>query len=202
MVYAPTHKPKTHARIVSVASKLFRAEGFRATGVDRLMSAAGLTRGGFYAHFRDKSALLLEALETAFDESSDNLFARGHEQLRGEDWVRAAARRYLSPAHRSEAAQGCAVPSLGAEVARAPAPARRVFGRRIAAIIDGMTERLGGGAQARRRAITLLSSWAGGILLSRATLDPKLSEEILAAVRAEAAAPDRTRGRRRAGARR
>jgi len=183
MPYPPEHKPKTHARIVEVASRLFRAEGYRATGVDKLMSAAGLTRGGFYAHFRDKAQLLVEALDRAFDESSENLFARGLEGVEGEDWVRAASNRYLSPEHRAGMADGCAVPSLGSEVARASRPVQKAFAKRVERMLDGMTARLGGGAEARRRAIGLLSTWVGALLLSRAVGEKKLGEEILDAAR-------------------
>lgn len=183
MPYPPEHKAKTHARIVRVASRLFRGAGYQATGVDRLMSAAGLTRGGFYAHFRDKSQLLIESLEQAFDESSANLLEHGHEDLVGEAWVRAAARRYLSLAHRAAPSAGCAVPALGAEVARAPKPVRRAFALRLERLIDAMAERLGGGPRARRRALALLSSWVGAMVLSRAVGDEKLGSEILSATR-------------------
>jgi len=183
MPYSPEHKPRTHARIVGVASRLFRRDGYQSTGVDRLMSAAGLTRGGFYAHFRDKTQLLIESLELAFDESRANLLERGHEDLVGEAWVRAAARRYLSPEHRSGLADGCAVPALGSEVARAPRPVQRAFARRITELIEAMAERMGGGAHARRRALALLSSWVGAMVLSRAVGDEALGEEILAASR-------------------
>lgn len=187
MPYSPEHKPKTHARIVAVASRLFRQEGFQATGVDRLMSAAGLTRGGFYAHFRDKAQLLIESLERAFDESHANLLERGHEELEGEEWARAASRRYLSDEHRAGLADGCAVPALGAEVARAPRSVQKVFARRIDGLLDAMAERLGGGLRARRRAIALLSSWVGALVLARAVGDKDLGAEILGAVRAEQA---------------
>ncbi|GMV15056.1 MAG: TetR/AcrR family transcriptional regulator [Polyangiaceae bacterium] len=187
MPYSPEHKPKTHARIVAVASRLFRQEGFQATGVDRLMSAAGLTRGGFYAHFRDKAQLLIESLERAFDESHANLLERGHEELEGEEWARAASRRYLSDEHRAGLADGCAVPALGAEVARAPRSVQKVFARRIDGLLDAMAERLGGGVRARRRAIALLSSWVGALVLARAVGDKDLGAEILGAVRAEQA---------------
>jgi TetR/AcrR family transcriptional repressor of nem operon len=185
---------------VEVASRLFRQDGYRATGVDRLMSAAGLTRGGFYAHFRDKAQLLIESLELAFDESA-NLLERGHEDLVGEAWVRAAARRYLSLEHRSGLADGCAVPALGSEVARAPKTVQKAFARRITALIDAMADRLGGGAHARRHAIALLSSWVGAMVLSRAVGDKALGEEILAASREAEPGAGRARRSTRARAR-
>jgi TetR/AcrR family transcriptional regulator, transcriptional repressor for nem operon len=181
MPYPTEHKPKTHARIVRAASRLFRRRGFARTGVDRLMADAGLTRGGFYAHFADKSRLLVEALEQAFDESRDNLLARGLEHLRGTDWVRAAGRRYLTSEHARAPADGCPIPSLGAEVSRAPRSVRVAFEKRLLEIADGMRRRLGD--RNRRRALRLLASWTGAMLLARAVADPALSEEILSAAR-------------------
>jgi TetR/AcrR family transcriptional regulator, transcriptional repressor for nem operon len=184
MPYPPEHKDRTHARIVEKASRLFRRDGYAKTGVDALMSAAGLTRGGFYAHFRDKAALLIEALDRAFDESHDNLFAGRMSELSGPAWLSAAQERYLSDSHRESPALGCAVPSLGAEVSRAPLRVRRRFGMHVERMLSGITQRLGGGPDARRRAIVLLSSWAGAMLLSRAVGDPELADEITGSVRA------------------
>jgi TetR/AcrR family transcriptional repressor of nem operon len=180
MPYPIDHKHKTHARIVDRASRLFRKKGYLATGVDVLMGAAGLTRGGFYAHFRNKAALLAEALEHAFDESEANMMSRGLEGLTGDAWLRAASERYLSTTHRSLPEEGCAVPSLGAEVARAPASVRRVFTKRAEAMRDRIAERISGD---RREATRLLARWVGAVLIARAVDDRALADEILDACR-------------------
>ena len=180
MGYAPDHKSKTHERIVSAAAKLFRRDGYSATGVDRLMHAAGLTRGGFYAHFRDKAALLVEAIDSAFEESKNHLLSGKLSELKGREWRRAASERYLAASHRDEVATGCAIPALGAEVARSPLRVRRRFTANVESLVAASSERLGGD---RRQAIALLSSWIGALLLARAVSDPKLSAEILSAAR-------------------
>jgi TetR/AcrR family transcriptional repressor of nem operon len=69
MRYTPQHKTATHKRIVTVASELFRSQGIGNVGVIDLMQRAGLTHGGFYAHFSSKDALAAEACRAAFDES-------------------------------------------------------------------------------------------------------------------------------------
>jgi TetR/AcrR family transcriptional repressor of nem operon len=196
MPYPPEHKARTHAKIVQAASNLFRRDGYQATGLDALMAAAGLTRGGFYAHFRDKAHLLLEALDAAFVQSRENLFARGHEALTGRDWERAASRRYLSQEHRRSSGDGCALPALGAEVARAPKKVQASFRARLEELLNGMAHRLGGGAKGRQAAIRLLSGWVGALLLSRAVGDSALGDEILAAARGEGAS-SRPRARRK-----
>src|SRR2546421_5371935 len=100
MRYPPGHKQRTHERILDTAARLFRKHGYAATGVDAVMTSAGLTTGGFYAHFRSKKALLAEALELAFQRSRDHWRSRlqGRE---GPAWVRAHITSYLSP-ERSE----------------------------------------------------------------------------------------------------
>jgi TetR/AcrR family transcriptional repressor of nem operon len=183
MPYPAEHKLRTHARIVDIASRLFRRDGYAGTGVDTLMNAAGLTRGGFYAHFRDKTALLSEALDRAFDESYENLFAGKLEDLVGRDWLRAAGGRYLAASHRESPDQGCAIPALGAEVSRAPLRVRRRFASQVRRMLDGMGARLGGGAGGRREATALLASWVGAMLLARAVGDSKLADEITQSVR-------------------
>ena len=69
MRYPPEHKAKTRAQILTAAAQLFRKRGIEPTGVDNVMSAVGLTAGGFYAHFRSKDALVAEAIDIAGDRS-------------------------------------------------------------------------------------------------------------------------------------
>src|SRR5476651_2721744 len=73
MRYPPAHKHATRRKIVEAASQAFRERGVAETGVDEVMRRAGLTHGGFYAHFRDKSELVAEACATTFDTAVINL---------------------------------------------------------------------------------------------------------------------------------
>jgi TetR/AcrR family transcriptional repressor of nem operon len=183
MPFPAGHKAKTHARIVKTASRLFRRDGYASTGVDRLMDAAGLTRGGFYAHFRDKAALLAEALDRAFTESRRALLDGELAELGGQSWLERATDTYLSSFHRKNPAMGCAIPALGAEVARAPARVRKAFAANIEMMISQFAQRLGGDPESRRRAIALLSTWTGAMVLARAVGDDALADEIIESVR-------------------
>jgi TetR/AcrR family transcriptional repressor of nem operon len=185
-----TKGERTRARIVQLAARLFRRDGFESTGIDRLMAEAGLTRGGFYAHFRHKRSLWIESLAVAFEQSRANLFRRGLEGLTGGAWVQAAAARYLERAHVTGRASGCAVPSLGAEVARAPRSVRLAFGEEVEQVVSDIASRLEGDReQARARAWTLLSSWVGAIVLARAVGQDHVSTEVLDAVREASSRP-------------
>ncbi len=177
-------KLRSHAKIVRAASQLFRRRGYRATSVDVLMNEAGLTRGGFYAHFENKAALLRTALQDAFAESRANLFERGLDGVEGDAWLVRAAARYLRRSHVEQPERGCAIPSLAAEVAREDDETRRSFEREVGRILAVFVTRLGGDpATARVRAIRHLATWAGALTLARAVEDPELAREILDAAR-------------------
>ena len=66
-----SRKHETHERIVDVAARVIRLHGYAGVGVADVMKKAGLTHGGFYAHFDSRDALLVEALERAGRESGE-----------------------------------------------------------------------------------------------------------------------------------
>lgn len=160
---------------------MMRERGIAASSVDEVMAAAGLTRGGFYAHFKDKTALTREVLEQTF--------ARAFTRWLGDDlppdskeWRQTAAKRYLSDAHLAAPGDGCAAPSLGAEVGRGEPELQAVVGKQLERIIGGISERIGGEpATARPRAITFLATCVGAMVLARSVGKRKLAREILQA---------------------
>ena len=185
MRYPPEHKAKTRAQILTAAAQLFRKRGIEPTGVDNVMSAVGLTAGGFYAHFRSKDALVAEAIDIAGDRSYARWFSQ-FDQLRGRAFARALIARYLSPEHRYERAEGCVLPALGAEMARESRSARRRFERRLEGMIDHVAERTSELTLARDRVIAAITLSVGAVMLSRAVVDRRFSDEILTASRRNA----------------
>jgi TetR/AcrR family transcriptional repressor of nem operon len=162
-------------RILSEASRLFREKGFDAVGVAEVMKAAGLTHGGFYGHFASKEDLMAHAIAHATAEISG----------RGGD-LEGAIARYLSPAHRDDAADGCPMAALAADIRHRPPAARSAMTTGIRTQIDRMTEALPAGVTAKRRreAIGTYAALIGALVLARAVDDPMLSDEILAETRA------------------
>ena len=102
MRYDKNHKADTHKRVVEAAARRFRKDGIEATGVVDLMADAGLTHGGFYAHFTSKETLVREALAAASERSREH-FGRQIEKARAEgiEPIEAVIRSYLTPAHRA-----------------------------------------------------------------------------------------------------
>ena len=118
-----TKKHDTHERILVSASRIARREGLRAASVPRVMSGAGLTTGGFYAHFPSKSAMDAEIVGTL---QSPLRGLEGLEDAAGRDWLQRAVKRYLSVAHRDNV-DGCGYPAVLSEVGSAPSEVRRAF---------------------------------------------------------------------------
>jgi TetR/AcrR family transcriptional repressor of nem operon len=91
MRYPAGHKRQTRERILRVAGRLFRKQGYAATGVDAVMASAELTAAAFYSHFRSKEELLAATLDAMFRESRQDHPGRLN-KLRGRAWLLAAFR--------------------------------------------------------------------------------------------------------------
>lgn len=183
MRYPQSRKHESRERILSAAADLFRRRGLDATGVDAVMAAAGLTAGGFYAHFRSKDALIAAAVGKA-GEKAHARWIVPFDGLRGPAWSRAFLDSYLSEAHRDDRESGCTLPSLSADVARASVPARRNVEARLRGLFALVTERSGPvPALEREQVLAAVALCVGGLLLSRVVVDRKLSADILGACR-------------------
>src|SRR3984893_10845411 len=130
MRYSREHKLETHARIVKKASVRLREKGAHGIGVADLMKDAGLTHGGVYAHFDSREALVIEAFTDAMDRSTER-WRKLAEQTPPEKRLATIVESYLTPLHRDDPGQGCAVPALGAEIARENPRTRKAFAAKL-----------------------------------------------------------------------
>jgi TetR/AcrR family transcriptional repressor of nem operon len=185
MRYPEGHKQQTSEKILRAAGRLFRKQGYAATGVDAVMASANLTAGGFYSHFRSKEELLAEALDAVFRESQKDRPKRLSE-LRGHAWIRAFVNFYLSKGHRDAAERGCPMPALAAEIARVGGKPSAVFAHHIRRVFDTVAKQFDEKSPNRERAISTVAMCLGGLILARAVKDEGLSDEILRACRESA----------------
>jgi TetR/AcrR family transcriptional regulator, transcriptional repressor for nem operon len=178
MRYQEGHKEQTRERIVEAASKRFRKQGAHAVGVAGLMADAGLTHGGFYAHFKSKEDLIREAVAAALARTTG-----GFERVaqNADDGLEAIVRGYLSRKHRDQPEQGCVAASLTPEVARHQKQTRRVFSENISKLISLVEAQLPFADEQlrRQRSIAVFSLLMGTLQLARAEPDSKRSQEIL-----------------------
>src|SRR6266850_4977192 len=184
MRYSREHKLETHARIVKKASVRLREKGAHGIGVADLMKEAGLTHGGFYAHFDSREALVIEAFAYAMDRSTER-WRNLAEATPPEKRLATIVNSYLTPAHRDDPGSGCAVPTLGAEIARESPRTRKAFSAKLEQMVDMLAEQIPGVPRkaARKRAMATIATMMGTLVLARVAGSGDFSDEILGAGR-------------------
>src|SRR6201985_3342700 len=184
MRYSREHKLETHARIVKRASVRLREKGAHGIGVADLMKEAGLTHGGVYAHFDSREALVIEAIAHIMDKSTKR-WRELAEQMPPERRLASIVDSYLSAAHRDDPGHGCAVPTLGAEIAREGPKTRKAFAAKLEQMIDALASVIPNvpPKAARKQAIAMLGTMMGAVVMSRIAGSGEFSDEILTAGR-------------------
>jgi TetR/AcrR family transcriptional repressor of nem operon len=184
MRYSREHKLETHARIVKKAAVRLREKGAHGVGVADLMKEAGLTHGGFYAHFDSREALVIEAFAYAMDRSTER-WRKLAEATAPEKRLATIVNSYLTPTHRDDPGHGCAVPTLGAEIARESPRTRKAFAAKLEQMVDMMTEQTPDVPRkaARKQAMAAIATMMGTLVLARIAGNGEFSDEILGAGR-------------------
>jgi TetR/AcrR family transcriptional regulator, transcriptional repressor for nem operon len=191
MRYSKEHKLETHARIVKKASVRLREKGAHGIGVADLMKDAGLTHGGFYAHFDSREALVVEAFCFAMDRSTER-WRKLVEQMPPDKRLEAIVDSYLTPLHRDDPGHGCAVPALSAEIARESPKTRKAFAAKLEQMIEMVAAQIPDvpPKAARKQAMASLATMMGTLVLARVTGTGEFSNEILGAGRDAVLAPE------------
>src|SRR5271154_1750388 len=143
MRYSSEHKVQTHARIVKKDSVRLREKGAHGIGVADLMKDAGLTHGGFYAHFDSREALVIEAFTHAMDRGTER-WRKLAEATPPDRRLKTIVESYLTPLPRDDPGHGCAIPTLGAEIARESPRTRKAFAARLEQMIDMLAAQIPG----------------------------------------------------------
>jgi AcrR family transcriptional regulator len=178
-------KQLSHKRIVESAARAIRRAGFQGVGVADIMKEAGLTHGGFYAHFASRDALLREALARASEDSAGRLkqrVAAKREQARGLGAYRALVEAYLSDAHLAAAEGGCPVAALVSEMPRQAQEVRAAGASCVAGLLALVGKSLPKGAS-KDEAAVVTSQLVGALQLARALGDNARGKAVLAASR-------------------
>jgi len=176
---APRRKEATHKRIVETAARAIRRSGYGGAGVAEIMKEAGLTHGGFYAHFESREGMLAEAADRAGADGMA-LLARAAAVAPPNKALEAMLRTYLSKEHVEAPEMGCAIAALGSEMPRQAPKVRRAATRRIKEMIDLVARQSPDWGQpgAHERALVTLATALGALVLARAVDDPKLSAAV------------------------
>lgn len=184
MAAAPSsRKELTHDRILDVAARAIRRAGYGGVGLAAIMKEAGLTHGGFYAHFSSRDALLAEATQRAGHETGTLLVERLRQaQAQGMSPFSALVETYLADAQLDNAECGCVVAALASEIPRQADEVASAARARVLGLVELVRRTLPPSvdpAQAQVVAATLV----GALQLAR-TLQGKPGKAWLANVRA------------------
>ncbi|MBN9083000.1 MAG: TetR family transcriptional regulator [Rhizobiales bacterium 62-17] len=167
-------------KVIDVASRLFREHGFDGIGLKDLMENAGLTQGAFYKQFASKEDLAAQASRRALESASHRWSAAA--KADPNDPLRAVIAFYLSMEHLGERLDGCPVVALGSDAARQGADVKASFEAGIREYLEMLAPWIGGATdQEPGKAMAILSTMVGAVVLARAVNDDRLSRQFLQA---------------------
>ncbi|MFQ2630114.1 TetR/AcrR family transcriptional regulator [Aeromonas caviae] len=169
-------------RVVETAAALFRERGYDGVGVADLMSAAGLTHGGFYKNFGSKTDLIAESAACGLAQNAALPVGVDIAQF---------VRSYLSREHRDARGTGCTIAALSGDAARQPEAVRATFAVGIERMLAALNPELTSSdatnvdtSATRSRYLAILAQAVGAVVISRACPDDSpLADEILAVCR-------------------
>ncbi len=163
----PSKRELSHQRILDAAARAVRRHGYAGVGVAEVMKEAGLTHGGFYAHFKSRDALLAAALDHA-GAGSAKMLARRIALAReaGVSPLRALVEGYLSETHVAAAELGCPVAALGSDMHRQQADVLAASRRRVLGLIANVRQALPPDAP-EAQAQVIASTLVGTLQLAR-----------------------------------
>ena len=167
MRYSPDHKARAREALLRAGARSLKTSGFNGIGVDGLAAAAGVTSGAFYSNFPSKEAMLEAVIDAGVGEpflsdTDSATFAEGRARLIS------FVQDYISADHSIDAAEGCVMPALSADVSRAQPPIKDAYQRKMTALVHRIAELLDGDASDRnRRAWSIVALMVGAIVISR-----------------------------------
>jgi TetR/AcrR family transcriptional repressor of nem operon len=180
MRYAPNHKEETREKLLKEAAHAIRRDGPHNLALSAVMAKAGLTNGGFYAHFKSRDDLLAAGVEQMFREGRARAILEQPDRDAGAN-LTAFLDFYLSAAHRDARTFGCPLAFLNTEAPRLPKAAAKRFAEGVNGLIGLLAEKMLalGRSHAADEASSLLSELVGALGLARAEPDAAKSDLIL-----------------------
>lgn len=184
MKYPAGQKAETHEKILIAASRSFREHGSENNGIGRVMKQLGLTKGGFYRHFKSKGDLYAAAVAKAFEEMGNHTVAVAEREPKGQQ-LRAIIEDYLSPKHADHPKTGCPLALMAGEFARQPVEIRKRINQSMVAFRERMLPYIPGNTVEEKRArfFVLFPGMAGVLVVARAIVDRERRDLMLAAAR-------------------
>lgn len=172
MRYSANHKMETREKLLTSSAMSAKKSGFSTVGVDGLMKAIGLSGGAFYSHFSSKDELFKAIVERELSQSLERLSGNGAmDSMKLERCLK----QYLSMSHVEQPEAGCALPVLGAEIARSDMSVREAAQAWICRLHESWARIL----ESDSLAWAILSQCVGALVVARMLAAPELQQEVL-----------------------
>jgi TetR/AcrR family transcriptional repressor of nem operon len=182
MPYPAGHSSEVRQKIVLSARRLFNRHGFDNVSLDRIMSGAGLTRGGFYSYFKSKSDLYAEVLSCFFtDPQWKNCWEGVEVDLSSSEVGPQVVRAYLSRQHFEDVENSCPMIALPTDVGRSSQNAKRAFETVFSAMVTVLERGMAESevqVERRNKAEAIAAMCVGGMVVARAMNDRALADEL------------------------
>jgi TetR/AcrR family transcriptional repressor of nem operon len=177
--YPAGHKGATRRKILEASEAVMKEQGIGAASVEEVMRGAGLTVGGFYAHFASKEELAAETLLFGLERSFGRTL-HALEGLSGKAWVRAMIRGYLAQADDPKLARACPMTLLLGDVARGDDARKRRFAELTRAMLDRVAPHFPpcDGLAPREVALATYAALVGAVGFARTSPSPRARRAI------------------------
>ncbi len=179
MRYAPEHKEETRRRIVTMAGRLFRKHGYDGVGIDQIMAAANLTRGGFYGYFKSKKDLFTAVVDSEHDFNMKMATRTGASKEELVDEAMEIVGGYLDIKNRTIVGQGCTMAALSVDVARADRSTKKAYTAFIKDLTSQFNRTINESDPVDERGLLCIATCVGGLTIARSMSDDKLAEKAL-----------------------
>jgi AcrR family transcriptional regulator len=172
MRYSAGHKLETREKLLHSSALSAKRSGFSTVGVDGLMKAIGLSGAAFYSHFSSKNELFTAIVERELCQSLERLGGQGAQDR---ERLERCLKQYLSMAHVEQPESGCALPTLGAEIARSDDQVREQAELWICRLQASWAQIL----ESDSLAWAILSQCVGALVVARMLVTPDIQRTVL-----------------------
>ncbi|MEP3847606.1 MAG: TetR/AcrR family transcriptional regulator [Paracoccaceae bacterium] len=184
MPYSKEHTLKSRNKIVEAARVLFNVHGFEKVTIDMIMAKAGMTRGGFYKHFKSKEALYSVAVESFL--MGRGAVWRDEAEIDPTNLSPEMAQHmldsYLSEKHLGDIENQCPMIALPSDVARGTPEIQKAYQDLLTSMVWLFeTSQPSRSDEKRHRALAMAALCVGGMVLARSIPDGALANEVRAA---------------------
>jgi TetR/AcrR family transcriptional regulator, transcriptional repressor for nem operon len=179
MPYTPEHKRETRQKILESARRLFNRNGFADVSIDEVMEHAGLTRGGFYRHFRGKDELYAEAIRRFLCTDAPKPWqgTSARPRLAAKRRAQRVVDAYFSRDHFDDRETCCPLITLPSDVMRGGNAVKRAYREVLEKLVDIFEADLSEPGR-RERALAVVALCVGSMVTARCLDDPVLAADL------------------------